>query len=73
MLDTEFECCAGSGVMYRASCLQADSVAVWDWGGRSRAQVKRVFASGASKYAFTTLSHTLCSLLLVASKDQWLR
>ena len=33
----------------------------------------RVFASGASKYAFTTLSHTLCRLLLVASKDHWLR
>ena len=31
-----------------------------------------MFASGASKYAFTTLSHTLCSLLLVASKDQGL-
>ena len=33
--------------------------------------VERVFASGASKYAFTTLSHTLYSLLLVASLNQW--
>ena len=53
--------------------VMGSSMSLTDSSGISLSRTERVFASGASKYAFTTLSHTLCSLLIVASKNQWPR